>query len=289
MYNIYSRSPNSCREDILQHIKLHPEGLTTKELTDAYYSDAMDYVKVRYHLRALLSGRKIVVVNPEEQSKVFIHKDYDIKRSIVDEFFRENNIPKMSDRYPQPEGMERASRYTILKLLETQFEPVSSYEIADMLGVGDIDSECQRIRLSLNDYVRRGLVKKASTDGVTGGISKYYIPYPSDKDRSEMINRDIPIGFLYSKYIRYKLELESDEIPYKEGMEIVKCISNTYEIGADTPKEINLKIRVFNNEKWVYSININNTNTEIVFRDCRPTINGEEPCIDYILCNMGAI
>ena len=65
--------------------------------------------------------------------------------------------------------------------------------------------------------------------------------------------------------------MESDEIPYKEGMEIVKCISNTYEIGADTPKEINLKIRVFNNEKWVYSININNTNTEIVFRDCRPT------------------
>lgn len=245
----------------------------------------MPYVKVRRYLRQLLVGGKVAVINPDGRMKTYIHTDHDLTKSVVDDFYRDNNIDKVFTK-GRKENEGKVSRYDMLKVLERQFEPVTVYDLVDILGLTEEEGEVARIGYGLYDCTRRGLVHRNPPADEVSGLSTYYIPYPDDTRRREMIEREIPVGYLYDMYTRYKVYLDQGKIPHENGTHIIECIEYTDKVGDTTPKEIDLKIRVYNKDEWIYTIDINNDNTRIIFRDNTVDIIGGRECVEYIHKNM---
>lgn len=241
------------RKLIVDMLYEHPEGLTTAEIHKGVKDADMSYDATKVYMRQLYNSGSVSRIESSGISKTYIHNVYQPGASVVDEYFLYNKL-RRQDTLCIPEDSEDNSAYRLLKLLERYEAPVSFTDfvknIEDTFDVRDTD----RIRKILRRFADVDVVTIHHSD--KGEL--YHIPFPDRLDRSRIDGVYIPIARLLNRYKRYTIYSGDGSIPYKDVLHISDCVRHIEEVRYTTLKDICIKIRVYVDREWEYTIHITN-------------------------------
>lgn len=263
-----SRESVSYRQDILELLDAHPEGLNTQEMNK--YFDR----KVNSHLHYLKSKNAIGIVKNDMEWNTYIPKSEVPYETPVEIFIREKGLNKV-----------RSTRNIVYKIrtsdillsLEACPEGATPPELAEIMGVDIKSGEYKQLRAQLRKYTGSLLVRDPSEEGSKGEFIYRVGRVDSDME-DKLKKRKTPISYIYEGYDRCDIHLREGRIPVKVVEDLVRCIEHTEVVKNITPKCINMRIKFLDiNGDEEYIITITNEEYTIIYSlEDRRSVSGAE-------------
>lgn len=264
-----SRESVSYRQDILELLDAHPEGLNTQEMNK--YFDR----KVNSHLHYLKSKNAIGIVKNDMEWNTYIPISEVPYETPVEIFIREKGLNRVRSTRNIVYNIKTSD---ILLSLEACPEGATPPELAEIMGVDLKSGEYKRLRSQLRKYTGPLLVRDPSEEGSKGEFIYRVGRVDSDME-DKLKKRKTPISYIYEGYDRCDIHLrEGGRIPVKVVEDLVRCVEHTEVVKNITPKRIDMRIRFLDiNGDAEYIITITNEEYTIIYSlEDRRSVSGAE-------------
>lgn len=263
-----NRESVSYRQDILELLDAHPEGLNTQEM-NKYFNR-----KVNSHLHYLKSKNAIGIVKNDMEWNTYIPISEVPYETPVEIFIREKGLNKVRATRNIVYDIKTSD---ILLSLEACPEGATPTELAEIMGVDPKSGEYRRMRSQLLKYTGPLLVRSPKEGGRKGEFV-YRVGRVDSNREDKLKKRKTPISYIYEGYDRCDIRLREGRIPVKVVEDLVRCVEHTEVVKNITPKCIDMRIRFLDiNGDEEYIITITNEEYAIIYSlEDRRSVSGAE-------------
>lgn len=263
-----NRESVSYRQDILELLDAHPEGLNTQEM-NKYFNR-----KVNSHLHYLKSKNAIGIVKNDMEWNTYIPISEVPYETPVEIFIREKGLNNVRATRNIVYDIKTSD---ILLSLEACPEGATPTELAEIMGVDPKSGEYRRMRSQLLKYTGPLLVRSPKEGGRKGEFV-YRVGRVDSNREDKLKKRKTPISYIYEGYDRCDIHLRERRIPVKVVEDLVRCVEHTEVVKNITPKCIDMRIRFLDiNGDEEYIITITNEEYAIIYSlEDRRSVSGAE-------------